>query len=120
MRQHPEVELAYVFGSRARGGARPDSDVDVAVLGADVDRLRLAAEIASATGLEADVVDMDLDAMPIPLLEALLRDGVRVQEARRGAEGRWRSHAIAVVETDRPWFARMRDAFLKHIAREGV
>ncbi len=27
----PEVAFAYLFGSRARGDARPDSDVDVAI-----------------------------------------------------------------------------------------
>ena len=112
--------MALLFGSRARGAARPDSDVDLAVLGRGIDRLQLAAEVADATGLEADVVDLDLDTIPIPLLEAVLRDGVRVHQARAGAEGRWRAHAIAMLETDRPWFARMRDAFLERVAREGV
>ena len=32
LRAEPTVRLAYLFGSRARGAARPDSDVDVAVL----------------------------------------------------------------------------------------
>jgi len=32
--QHAEIELAFVFGSAARGALRPDSDVDVAVLAA--------------------------------------------------------------------------------------
>ncbi len=30
--RHPGVALAYLFGSRARGTARPDSDLDLAVL----------------------------------------------------------------------------------------
>ena len=32
LRAEPTVRLAYLFGSRASGAARPDSDVDVAVL----------------------------------------------------------------------------------------
>jgi predicted nucleotidyltransferase len=39
-----EVELVLLFGSVARGQARPDSDVDVAVFGSGLDRLTLAAE----------------------------------------------------------------------------
>ena len=29
---YPDVELAFLFGSRARGGARSDRDVDLGVL----------------------------------------------------------------------------------------
>ena len=29
--QHPEILALYVFGSRANGSARPDSDLDLAV-----------------------------------------------------------------------------------------
>jgi predicted nucleotidyltransferase len=29
--QHPEVHRIYIFGSRARGDHRPDSDLDIAV-----------------------------------------------------------------------------------------
>lgn len=32
--RHPDIKLAYVFGSVARNTAKPDSDVDVAVLAA--------------------------------------------------------------------------------------
>lgn len=32
LRNHPDVAVAWVFGSEARGDARPDSDVDVALL----------------------------------------------------------------------------------------
>ena len=34
LRQHPEVERAVLFGSRAKGRARPNSDIDVALFGA--------------------------------------------------------------------------------------
>jgi predicted nucleotidyltransferase len=32
-RRHPEVERVCLFGSRAKGGYRPESDVDLAVWG---------------------------------------------------------------------------------------
>ena len=34
LRHHPEVERAVLFGSRAKGNARPNSDIDLALYGA--------------------------------------------------------------------------------------
>jgi len=60
--QHAEIELAFVFGSAARGALRPDSDVDVAVLAArqlsPEARLALMAELSLALGREVDLVDL--------------------------------------------------------------
>jgi len=55
----PSVRAAWLFGSRARGEARPGSDLDVAILtaagapGGVADRF--AATIARTTGLDVDV-----------------------------------------------------------------
>ena len=113
LRRHAGVELAVLFGSRGRGTARPDSDVDLAVRGA-VDRLALAADISVACGLEVDVVD--LADVGVPLLEALVRDGRKMHEARGGVFAVWRSHALAQLEIDGPWYRRMRDAWLARLA----
>jgi predicted nucleotidyltransferase len=113
----PEVHLALLFGSSARGQARPDSDADVAVLGRDLDLLGLAADLAAAAGREVDVVD--LEQAGYPLLMALLRDAVVLHEGRPHAAARWRTRAILDTETDRPWFERMRDAYLRKLAGGG-
>jgi predicted nucleotidyltransferase len=110
----PEVRLAILFGSRARGVERADSDVDVAVAALPLDRLGLMRDLAAATGLAVDVVD--LDRAGYFLLVALLRDGVVVHEGRRHAEAEWRTRAILETETDRPNFERMRDGFLRKTA----
>ena len=80
-----EILEAYLFGSRARGGARPDSDVDVAV---HVDealayeghwgyRAELTTELMVALGTnEVDVVV--LNKAPILLYHRVLRDGIRL------------------------------------------
>ena len=59
---HPEVRALYVFGSRAAGGARADSDLDLAVLyrsdqppGAI---LRLGQLLEDATRQKIDLVDV--------------------------------------------------------------
>lgn len=108
-----EVAVALLYGSRARGNYRPDSDVDVAVLG-QVDRLALAAQLSLATGHEVHVVD--LAAAGYPLLSAIINDGVLVHEGVPAAYGRWRSHALSQLDLDRTWFARMRDGYLAKLA----
>jgi predicted nucleotidyltransferase len=113
-----DVRVALVFGSRATGQARPTSDVDVAVRAHGVDLLTLAAELSRAAGLDVDVVSLD-DA-GVPLLARILRDGIVVHEAVPGAAATWRSHALADLETDRPWFARMRDTWLEHVATRAI
>ncbi|MEW5854277.1 MAG: nucleotidyltransferase domain-containing protein [Myxococcota bacterium] len=113
----PWVRLALVFGSQARGTARGDSDVDVAVRGRDLDTVALALELGALLGRQADVVD--LDQAGYPLLKAITREGVLVYQSRPGEEARWRSQAWTTLETERPWFERMRDAYLSRLAESG-
>lgn len=68
LRAQPDVVVAYLFGSTARGTAGPTSDVDVAVLLAPepppLRRLELLAEVAAVVGSErADLVVLN-DAPP--------------------------------------------------------
>ena len=93
-----EVLDAYLFGSRARGDARIESDVDVAVY---VDRkyaseaafgyaAELATVLAPAVGRErVDVVILN-EAPPL-LYHGVLRDGIRLitrdPRATTGREG---------------------------------
>jgi predicted nucleotidyltransferase len=55
------IRALYVFGSRADGSARPDSDLDVGVLFRSPQpleaTLRLAEILQRSTGLAVDVVD---------------------------------------------------------------
>ncbi len=111
------IRLALLFGSEARGTARPDSDVDLAVAGTAIDALEIAAYLGAI--LQREVQVTDLTDATIPLLEALVRDAVVVHEGVHGAAAEWRSKTLATLETDRPWFARMRDAYLRQVAEQG-
>ena len=111
------VELALVFGSRARGDHREGSDLDLAVLG-EKDPIGLSAELSSALGVEVDVVT--LEAPSIPLLRAVLRDARRVFEARPGAWGSFLSSSLMELETDGPLFDRMQTAFVHRVAEHGL
>jgi uncharacterized protein len=123
LERHPEVRLALVFGSRARGVAQPEADLDLAieaVRGRELDRLALMAELRAATGLEVDVVDIT-PGRPLgyPLLNALNRDGRVIHEAERHAEAEFRTRALLQLSLDRPFYERMRNAYLSHLARSG-
>ena len=75
----PKLRLAILFGSRARGGARPDSDVDIAILPASSDlslmnENRLGAELERAAGAPVDMIR--IDEAPAALRWRIARDGV--------------------------------------------
>jgi predicted nucleotidyltransferase len=110
--------LALLFGSFARGEQRADSDIDVAVSGASLDPLELAAVAARATGRDVHVVR--LHEAPIPLLESLIDDGVVLCEGYAGAAASWRARVLADLELDRPWYARQRDAWLRQVQEQGL
>ncbi|HYQ28516.1 MAG TPA: nucleotidyltransferase domain-containing protein [Polyangiaceae bacterium] len=113
-----DVALALLFGSRARGDASETSDIDLALLAPSADLLEIGALLSQASGLEVDVSSL---ADPgVPLLDELLRDAVLVYEARPGAYATWHSHVLADLELDRPWYERMRDAWLARVAQRGL
>jgi predicted nucleotidyltransferase len=74
----PRLRLAILFGSRARGNARPDSDVDVAILAepplSGREETELGAALERAAGTSVDLVDLDRAA---PALRwRVARDGI--------------------------------------------
>jgi uncharacterized protein len=87
LRRYPDVAAGYLFGSAARGEARPGSDLDVGLVyrGARSRERHgriapeLAAELGKATGFElVDVVDLEAQG-PI-FCHLVLCDGARVYE----------------------------------------
>lgn len=53
LRQHPEIESATLFGSRAKGSHTPRSDVDLALAG-------------SLGALDAEAIAAELEDLPLP------------------------------------------------------
>jgi uncharacterized protein len=123
------VRVAYFFGSRAEGGARPDSDVDIAVAftpGASArareDARRaivgLVTDALGALGERADVVD--LDAADSAVSFRAIKDGrllfARTAEERVRAEVRVGRR----YDDDAPKRALFREAARAAAARLGV
>lgn len=80
LRADDRVAAAWLFGSEARGEARPDSDIDVGVLFVDPpprtllgQPWTLADELGRLTGRTVDLVVLN-DA-PVDLIHRVLRDG---------------------------------------------
>lgn len=88
LHDHPDVAVAYLFGSYGRGEPSPASDVDVAILPdrelIGIERSRLTSVLAEVVGeRRLDVVF--LDQAPLPLAYRVLRDGrlLAVHDERR-------------------------------------
>ena len=93
----PEIRLAVLFGSTARGESGPASDVDIGLIlepySAEV-RFRVDAQLGRAAGKEVDTVLLD-DAPPLLRFE-VTRDGALLFERE---EGLWTSfQAKAMVD----------------------
>ena len=76
----PYVQLAVLFGSMARGTAKADSDIDVAVqanreLSAD-ERIALVEALALAFNRPVDLIDLRTAGQP--LLDQIVRTGIPV------------------------------------------
>jgi predicted nucleotidyltransferase len=96
-----EILAAWLFGSQARGTARQDSDVDVAILLDGVPEPRyppvevqLGAELTRRLGREVDVVV--LNRAPPELVHRALRDGELLLERDRAARVRFEVHSRAL------------------------
>ncbi len=88
------VVCVWLFGSVVRGTARPDSDIDIAVLlerdpplTLDASAPAMGGDIEVATGLPIDLVI--LNHAPVDLIHRVLRDGVQLVERDRNARVRF-------------------------------
>lgn len=107
--RHPEIAVAYVFGSVARGEARADSDLDVGVVYHDAadahDRIAttLAIDLARLTAMERiDVVDLATQG-PIFAHRALV-EGTCVYETDRARRADFESEVVVRAIDFRPTY----------------
>lgn len=118
----PDVLDAYLFGSRARGDDREESDVDVAVfLDPQLSpALRFARRIELATNVMGALQRSDLDLVVLndvtPLLyHRVLRDGIRVIARDPVACAGRAAEAISRFCDDVPRLRLLSDALARRI-----
>ena len=80
--KNASVEKLVLFGSRARGTNRKNSDIDLAVFGGDFDQFYWDVQEKTWSLLQFDLVDMNNDITD-ELLNEIERDGVIVYEKNR-------------------------------------
>lgn len=122
----PDVVAAYVFGSVAQGRARPQSDVDIAVLlAADLDeetrfdrRLRIGWEVERIIGRQTDLVVLD-DAPPL-LQHQVLKHGRLIFERDRAARVEFEVRAGKIYADLKPMYDFFKTALLKEIREVGL
>ena len=116
----PAVRLAVLFGSTARGEARPRSDVDLGVL-LDPDtrdlRIHVEAELGRAAEREVDVIYLG-EAPPLLRFE-ISREGVLLFEKE---DGLWTDVKVRAMVDWWDWapYARMFTAAAVRRLREKV
>lgn len=91
----PEVKLAILFGSNARGTAGPRSDVDLGLVlepNTQSTRLNIEAELGRAAGRSLDVIYLD-KAPPLLRFE-ISKDGMVLAEREEGLWSRFKARAM--------------------------
>lgn len=93
LRTDPDVSLAVVFGSSARGAASPTSDIDIGVGGVPPSRLpALAVTLSRLADREVDLIQ--LETAPPLLRFEIARDGVLLAERTEGLWSAFQARAM--------------------------
>lgn len=117
------LAAAWLYGSRARDGAAPGADVDLALLlashgGAARRRTldELARELAAALGT-ARLSLVDLERVPLLLRHRVLRDGLLLLDADPRRRGRFAARTLERWVETRALRRVLDDATLRRLAR---
>lgn len=124
--QKHEVVLAYLFGSRAKGIHRPDSDFDIAVLFKKdqvtiIDEIKLALDISKVLNIPIEQIDVISLNNTDPLLTLrILNEGVVIYEESPEFRKFWERKILlnALIETD--LYAAYTSRILKKLKKSKV
>ncbi len=113
----PDLLVLYVFGSQATGDARPESDVDLALLARSpldpVERWKLQERLAHALHRDVDLVD--LRATTTVMRAQVLRTAIVLFEADANERARFEMHALSAYAR----FNGERRGILEDVKRRG-
>jgi uncharacterized protein YutE (UPF0331/DUF86 family)/predicted nucleotidyltransferase len=115
------VVVAYLFGSRARGTAREDSDYDIAVVFEKpnptiLDEIELCIEVARSLGVAPEKVDVVALNNADALLKArVLREGVLIYARSEQDKKKWERRTLVEVLDE----LELQALYLKRALRSG-
>jgi predicted nucleotidyltransferase len=118
-----DVRFAYLFGSRAAGTSRPDSDADVAIMpGRELgllERERLARELAEAL----DVPDVDLvllDRARLELRGRVIQEGRLIYSADEPARVDFHVRTLSEYLDFLPTLRELQASYIARVAAKGL
>ena len=121
------VELAYLPGSVARGCPLPDSDVDIALLltgsPTSYERLTLELDIQAAIEDACGLSDVDvrtLNSAPLMVQGGVVQEGILLYSRNKERRVAFEVLTRKKYFDYQPTAARMQEAFLNHIQKEGL
>ena len=115
------VLLAYLFGSRARGTFRVDSDYDIAVLFEDEDagileEAELALDLARKLGVPSSMVNIvSLKSLDNPVIARVLWEGVPIYQKSAEHRKAWERRAYLQILHNTDLYA----VYTKRILKRG-
>jgi len=118
------VLLAYIFGSRARGNAREDSDYDVAVLFSNddasiIDEINLAVELADALNEPVEKIDVvSLNRADLLIKARVLKEGIPIYYVNEEFKRRWERKTLIEILDGSDMYAIYANRALKKIRQE--
>lgn len=122
-----DIFLAYAYGSRIRGGARPDSDLDIGYYLDDFrnhpplpieDEMTIAGELSDRLGVEVDF--RNLGGAPLEWRGRVLEEGVRVYCGDEVQRVNLERDLLAQYLDQKESFRRMHEERLKTFAETGL
>lgn len=117
------VGVAYLFGSRARADARPDSDVDIGLLLDEplglMGELRLATRISEALQV-ADVDVVDLSRAPLGLRGRVVQEGRLLLDDDPNRRVAFEVRTRMQYFDEHPTLQRLARAHIAHVAERGL
>jgi len=115
------VLLAYIFGSRARGDAREDSDYDIAVLFSNedasiIDEINLAVELAGALNEPVEKIDVvSLNRADLLVKARVLKEGIPIYYVDEEFKRKWERKTLIEILDGSDMYAIYVNRVLKRI-----
>jgi predicted nucleotidyltransferase len=121
------VQLAYLYGSAARGEETPSSDVDIALVCDDAtlpeQRLRLMLDVSAELSRRTGVAEVDVRVIndaPLVFRGRIACEGILLYARDKAQQIEFETHTRDEYFDYLPFHRRLQDAFLANVRERGI
>ena len=121
------VQLAYLYGSVARGEETPSSDVDIAIVCDDEispeQRLRLMLDVSAELSRRTGVAEVDVRVIndaPLVFRGRIACEGILLFVRDKAQQIEFETHTRDEYFDYLPFHRRLQDAFLANVRERGI